>query len=301
MKKLLILLLALVMVLGLMAACDQAPSTNAPDTTPSSTPTEPQYEVITIAQALELCGEPGNKTEERYYIRGTIVSIDNANYGAMTIQDETGTISIYGTYSADGAINYSAMTDKPYKGDEVLLHCILQNYNGTKEVQNARLIEFKRADIQINEADYTEMTVSNAEADALAEYGEQIRALGFDFTVTPQTAASQKASITQIPGELSQDEAAVLFTTLISRLSDVTASVESAAAEFFESRLWQASCKAAIKGGRIYDTAHIKWICDRLLVKPSGGTGSVIRTCPHGRPVAFEIRKTSIERQFERG
>ena len=146
-----------------------------------------------------------------------------------------------------------------------------------------------------------EMTVSNAEADALSEYGEQILSLGFDFTVTPQTAASQKVSITQIPGELSQDEAAVLFTTLVSRLSDVTASVESAAAEFFESRLWQASCKAAIKGGRIYDTAHIKWICDRLLIKPSGGTGSVIRTCPHGRPVAFEIRKSSIERQFERG
>lgn len=147
-----------------------------------------------------------------------------------------------------------------------------------------------------------EMTVSNAEADAISEYGEQICSLGFDYTVKQQSAASQKVSIMQIPGELSQDEAAVLFTTLISRLSDVTASVESAAAEFFESRLWQASCKAAIKGGRIYDMAHIKWICDRLLIKPNGsGTNSVIRTCPHGRPVAFEIKKTSIERQFERG
>ncbi len=147
-----------------------------------------------------------------------------------------------------------------------------------------------------------ELTVSNAEADALSEYGEQIRAIGFDYNIRPQSAASQKVSITQIPGELSTNEAAVLFTTLVSRLSDVTASVESAAAEFFESRLWQASCKAAIKGGRIYDMAHIKWICDRLLIKPNGsGTGSVIRTCPHGRPVAFEIKKTSIERQFERG
>ena len=145
-----------------------------------------------------------------------------------------------------------------------------------------------------------EMTVSNAEADALEEYGGQIRALGFDYTITPQTAASQKAAITQIPGELSTDEACVLFTTLVSRLSDVTANVESAAAEFFESRLWQASCKAAMKGGRVYDMAHIKWICDRLLIKPDG-TNSVIRTCPHGRPVAFEIKKTSIERQFERG
>jgi len=144
-----------------------------------------------------------------------------------------------------------------------------------------------------------ELTVSNAEAEAIAEYGEQIRALGFDYTVREQSAASRKVSITQIPAGLSHDEAAVLFTTLISRLSNVTASVESAAAEFFESRLWQASCKAAMKGGRIYDTAHLKWICDRLLIKPDGNR-PVIRTCPHGRPVAFEIKKSSIERQFER-
>ncbi len=144
-----------------------------------------------------------------------------------------------------------------------------------------------------------ELTVSNAEADAVAEYGEQIRSLGFDFTVEAKTAAAQKVSISQIPGGLLTDEASVLFTTLVSRLSDVTASVESAAVEFFESRLWQAACKAAIKGGRVYDMAHLRWICDRLLVKPNG-TNSVIRTCPHGRPVAFEIKKTSIERQFER-
>ena len=168
MKKLLALLFALAMIVSLFAAC--ATEDNTPGTTESTQSTEttetqvtePKYNVITIAQALELCGEPGNKTEERYYIRGTIDSIDNANYGAMTIHDDTGSIYVYGTYSADGSIGYAAMTEKPFKGDEVLLHCILQNYNGTKEVQNARLIEFKKADIQINTGEYTDMSILDA-------------------------------------------------------------------------------------------------------------------------------------------
>ena len=111
--------------------------------------------------------------------------------------------------------------------------------------------------------------------------------------------SSCRAKITAIPEILDTSAALELFTTLSSGLGDATASVESASDRFFESRLWQASCKAAIKGGRIYDIAHIRWICDRLLKKPDGDN-QVIRTCPHGRPVAFEIKKSSIDRQFAR-
>jgi len=140
--------------------------TTEPTNEPTTAPTEPgstdKMEVITIAKALELCGEPGNITTERYYIRGIIDSISNPNYGQMTISDGTGTINVYGTYSADGAISYGQMTEKPYKGDEVLLHCILQNYNGTKEVKNARLIEFKRNEQEIDESAYTAVTVAGA-------------------------------------------------------------------------------------------------------------------------------------------
>ena len=125
-------------------------------------PSEPAIQTITIAQAKELCGEEGNITEERYYILATVVSIVNAAYGQMIIADETGEISVYGTYSADGELNYSQLEDKPYKGDLVLLHCILQNYNGTKEVKNARLIEFTHVEADINPDDYTDMSVADA-------------------------------------------------------------------------------------------------------------------------------------------
>ena len=118
--------------------------------------------VITIAEALELCGEEGNITEERYYIRATVKTIVNANYGQMIITDATGEISVYGTYSADGELYYNQLEDRPYRGDEVLLYCILQNYNGTKEVKNARLIEFTHVEPDINLDEYTDMSVADA-------------------------------------------------------------------------------------------------------------------------------------------
>ena len=139
--------------------------TTEPETSTEETTTEPgedEIQTITIAQALELCGEAGNITEERYYIRATVKSILNATYGQMIIADETGEIEVYGTYSADGEINYSQMDDKPYKGDEVLLYCILQNYNGTKEVKNARLIEFTHVEVEIDPSEYTDMSVADA-------------------------------------------------------------------------------------------------------------------------------------------
>ncbi len=142
-----------------------------------------------------------------------------------------------------------------------------------------------------------EIELLEIEADAVREYEEKVRALGFEFTLT-QRGAGVKVSISAIPEILTVKEASELFSTLASRLSDVGGGLDAAAEEFFSARLFQSACKAAVKGGRIYDMAHIKWICDRLFVK--GENGSVIRTCPHGRPVAFEVKKSSIDRQFAR-
>lgn len=140
-----------------------------------------EYITITVKEALELCGAAGNVTKERYYIRATVKTVTNAEYGAMIIEDETGEIAVYGTYSADGEIGYKDMTDKPYKGDTVLLHCILQNYNGTKEVKNARLIEFSHAENVYNEADYKSATVNEARA---AKVGDKLKVSGVVARIT---------------------------------------------------------------------------------------------------------------------
>lgn len=191
MKKLIALLLVLVIVVGCFAACsgNKTDATTAPNgtTAPEATTqpvetTQPDaYETITIAQALELCGESGNITEERYYIRATVESIKNPTYGQMTITDETGSIDVYGTYSEDGAIPYGQMEKKPYKGDEVLLYCILQNYNGTKEVKNAWLIEFTHVDTPVDDKDYTAMSIADARA---AEKGAKVKVSGVVARIT---------------------------------------------------------------------------------------------------------------------
>ncbi len=164
---------------GSTAANTDAPGEDSSEET--SAPDEPAITTITIAQALELCGAEGNITTERYYIRATVVSITNAAYGAMIIADETGEIPVYGTYSADGEINYSAMEDKPYRGDEVLLHCILQNYNGTKEVKNARLIEFTHVEADIDLNEYTDMSAADARE---ADKGTKIKLDGVVARIT---------------------------------------------------------------------------------------------------------------------
>lgn len=153
MKKTLALLLALVLVLGCFAGCASEPENNQSE---PSHPEAPKYDVISIEKALELCGEAGNVTTEKYYIRGTIESITNPAYGAMVITDGTHSISVYNT------AGYADMEDKPYKGDEVLLHCILQNYNGTKEIKAADLIEFRHAETTVDESKYAEMSIADA-------------------------------------------------------------------------------------------------------------------------------------------
>ena len=118
------------------------------------------YETVGVAEALELCGEPGNITTERYYVRATVSTIKNGAYGEMYLVDETGEIYVYGTYSHDGALTFPQIGETPVRGDEVVLHCILQNYDGTKEIKNARLVGFKHNEVDIS--DYTEMSVADA-------------------------------------------------------------------------------------------------------------------------------------------
>lgn len=145
------------------------PSTpSAPSSKPStdennSSKNEDEKKIYTIAELIAMMPSDGSVTTERYYVKAEIKSIDNADYGAMTIEDPTGTLSVYGTYSSDGAKIYSELDEKPVKGDTVLLYGTIQNYQSkTPEIKSGWIIEFTKGIPSWSEDDYTEMTIGEA-------------------------------------------------------------------------------------------------------------------------------------------
>ena len=131
------------------------------DVTPSAgTGIAEGYQVITVKQALAIASVNDTATTERYYIHATVSTITNYNYGEMVIADDTGSIPVYGTYSNDGSLTYPEMTEKAYKGDEVLLSCTLNTHDGTLQVRNARLIAFES--VTFDDSDYTAYSIDDA-------------------------------------------------------------------------------------------------------------------------------------------
>lgn len=138
--------------------------------------------ICTVEEILALCGDTaGYVSTSRYYVRATIKSIQNPTYGSMIISDDTGEISVYGSYGSDGEKRYSELDEKPYAGDEVLLSVIVQNFNGTKEIKSGWILEFTHNEPAINEADYEAMSVDAART---AEKGKKVKVSGVVARIT---------------------------------------------------------------------------------------------------------------------
>ena len=132
---------------------------------------------------------------------------------------------------------------------------------------------------------------SKEEISACENYSEEIKSAGFEFELD---YALGSVSLLALPGGIDEASALDLFSDILSRLSSGTGSVGISRGNYFEKSLYQASCKAAVKGGRHDDDEHMKYIVDTLLTNPK------IRYCPHGRPVMFELSQSTIEHKFKR-
>lgn len=127
------------------------------------------------------------------------------------------------------------------------------------------------------------------EVAAIEEYREELMAVGFEFSCSRNTV-----SVTALPVGIEQDAVADMFAVVADRIKSGTGKVDLTRNLIFEKALYQASCKAAIKAGREYAKGHSEWVVEKLMEIPD------ITFCPHGRPVAMELSKKNIDRQFER-
>ena len=97
---------------------------------------------LTISEVLALSYT--SDTTDKYYVTGTITEIYNTTYGNMYITDESGnTLTVYGTYSADGSTRFDAMdaAAQPKVGDTVKFYSILSSFSGKNQLKNAWIIE----------------------------------------------------------------------------------------------------------------------------------------------------------------
>ncbi len=134
-----------------------------------------------------------------------------------------------------------------------------------------------------------EIMLMSDEVSAIEEYRGEIEAVGFEFSTS-----GNFIFVNAIPTGIEQSAVADMFAVFADRIKNGTGNVGVTRNIVFEKALYQASCKAAIKAGREYSDADNEWIIKRLMEIPD------ITFCPHGRPVAMELSKKNIDRQFER-
>jgi len=162
---------------------EKVESSSLPSTLESSSNAEDSINTITISEAIEICTKTGETvTTERYYIQGKIKTVSNPTYGEMIIEDDTGSIEVYGTYSKDGSTRYSEMEDKPVAGDTVLLYGTLVNYNlTTPEIKSGWIISFTHNELDIDKSEYSDVSILQARS---SKEGTKVKVTGIVGKIT---------------------------------------------------------------------------------------------------------------------
>jgi len=134
-----------------------------------------------------------------------------------------------------------------------------------------------------------EVMMTSGEVQTIGDYRAELEAVGFSFSTGRFTV-----TVDAIPTGLESDAVAQMLPVIAERLQSGTGNASLTRDIVFEKALYQGACKAAIKAGRVYAPEHLSWLVDQLMELPD------ITYCPHGRPVAMEMSKKNLDRQFER-
>lgn len=119
-----------------------------------------------VETPLSTCAEVNNGVDGKVYrVKGTCTSIANTQYGNWYLQDETGTVYIYGTL-------YNGATQQFTKlglevGDIVTVEGPRKNYNGTIELVDVTVLEIEKSLIKLEKIISTPLPLEGGVATAL--------------------------------------------------------------------------------------------------------------------------------------
>ena len=131
--------------------------------------------------------------------------------------------------------------------------------------------------------------LTDEESQAIYEYIDDFTELGFEISVN-----GSSVDVLALPTAIGINEAEGLITKMADELIEGKGNPKLTDKIRREKALYQIACKAAIKGGRVYDRSIIDWLIKKVLLLPD------ITVCPHGRPIAYKLTKNELDRQFNR-
>ena len=158
---------------------------------------EVEYNVITLAQAIEIASPLTENTEEKYVVYGIVKAYygkeaSAKQWGNLVLTDGVNDLTIYGTYDATGEVRYDAMGEKaPQIGEMVALYGVLGAYKGSPQMVNGCVISTRISDLAEISAPLTENTTEEyfLVAEVKAYYGKESSAKQWgNLTVTDGTA-----------------------------------------------------------------------------------------------------------------
>lgn len=124
------------------------------------------------------------------------------------------------------------------------------------------------------------------EYDAVVQSTEILEKSGFEI----EDFGNSSVIVRSIPTFFTGDN----ITEVISEIADGLVRTGSVSSEKEENIFHTVACRAAIKAGNVITRTEMQNLAEKVL------SSKEIMYCPHGRPVAFEIKKRELEKQFGR-
>lgn len=119
-----------------------------------------------VETPLSTCAEVNNGVDGKVYrVKGTCTSIANTQYGNWYLQDETGTVYIYGTLYKGATQQFTKLGLEV--GDIVTVEGPRKNYNGTIELVDVTVLEIEKSLIKLEKIISTPLPLEGGVATAL--------------------------------------------------------------------------------------------------------------------------------------